>query len=134
MVRSTLRWLGACAGLALLCGPPALADDIHYDDDPSYGSSAAERAGRGFAAIAVPFLEIPGNVVRTDRQEGPAAAWTEGLARGFGMSLLRPPVGLYELVTAPFPAMADDQPVLTPKYPWSYFAQPGEDDPSLAQR
>lgn len=140
MSSSPLRWLGACAGLALLCGSPAAADDDYtpFDDEPgyessSYGSSAAERAGRGFASLAAPFLEIPGNVVRTHDREGARAAWTEGLARGFGMSLLRPPVGLYELVTAPFPSLADDPPVLRPEYPWTYFTRRSEDR-SIARR
>jgi len=109
-----------CAALGLLWPSMTAAD-------------AGERAGRGVAAIVAPILEIPGNVTRTSEREGAAKGWTEGLARGIGMSVIRPPVGFYELVTAPFPALADDPPVLRPDYPWSYFTTDGEGD-SLAGR
>src|SRR5258706_7174066 len=79
------------------------------------------KAGRGLAAITTPFLEIPGNIVETSEREGPLAGWTEGLARGIGMSIVRPPIGVYELVTAPIAAPANFQPILKPEYPWSYF-------------
>lgn len=102
--------LAACVALGMLAWPGA-----------SVADPAGERAGRGVAGMVVPFLEIPGNIVRTTRLEGAAKAWTEGLARGIGMSIIRPPVGFYELVTAPFPKLADDPPVLSPIYPWSYF-------------
>ena len=79
------------------------------------------KAGRGFAAITTPFLEIPGNIVETSEREGPLAGWTEGLARGIGMSIVRPPVGAFELVTALIAAPADYKPIIEPEYPWSYF-------------
>jgi len=119
MTASLLRCLAACAALALLAWPLASSAD------------AAERAGRGIAAMVAPFLEIPGNITHTAEREGPGAAWTEGLARGLGMSLIRPPVGFYELVTAPFPGLNDDPAVLRPEYPWSYF-QDDYEDPTLA--
>lgn len=91
-----------------------------------------EKAGRGLAAITTPFLEIPGNIVETSERDGPLAGWTAGLAKGLGMSIVRPPVGVYELVTAPFPAPANFEPILEPEYPWSYFGS--GDDSGLAHR
>jgi putative exosortase-associated protein (TIGR04073 family) len=85
------------------------------------------KAWRGFAAITTPFLEIPGNIVATSERKGWLAGWTEGLARGIGMSIVRPPVGAYELVTAPLAAPADFKSVIQPEYPWSYF-ESGEVD------
>lgn len=103
---------------------------------PSHADTAAEKAGRGAAALLTPFLEIPGNIVATQRREGAAKAWTEGLAKGIGMSIVRPPIGFYELVSAPFPAPANYEPILLPEYPWSYFdsdyRSPG--DSELASR
>lgn len=88
-------------------------------------SAAADGAGdkaiRGFAALATPFLEIPGNIIHTTRTEGAAEGWTEGLVRGLGMAIIRPSVGFYELVTAPFPAPSGYEPILRPEYPWTYF-------------
>jgi hypothetical protein len=40
---------------------------------------------------------------------------------GLGMTLVRPVVGVYELITAPFPAPEGYRPILKPEYPWSYF-------------
>ena len=61
--------------------------------------------------------------------------WTEGFAKGLGMSILRPPIGVYELVTAPFPAPWNFEPILEPEYPWSYFGSgEGGDEPGLARR
>ena len=96
----------------------------------SYADTPGEKAGRGLAALTTPFLEIPGNIVETSRRDGPLAGWTMGLAKGLGMTIVRPPVGFYELVTAPIAAPANYEPILQPEYPWSYF--PG--DRSVARR
>jgi putative exosortase-associated protein (TIGR04073 family) len=114
------RLLTACVTLGILAWPFT-----------SVADPAGDRAARGVAAMMTPFLEIPGNIVRTTRLEGAAKAWTEGLARGIGMSVIRPPVGFYELVTAPFPKLANQPPLLTPAYPWSYFET--SSDPTVAR-
>ena len=90
------------------------------------GSSADtvwHKVGRGFAALTTPFLELPGNIIDTNEREGPVAAWTSGVARGIGMTIVRPAVGLYEVVTAPIAAPKNYEPVLEPEYPWSYFGE-----------
>ena len=87
----------------------------------SRADTPGEKAGRGLAAMTTPFLEIPGNIVETSDREGPLAGWTAGLAKGLGMTIVRPPIGLYELVTAPIPAPKNFEPILQPEYPWSYF-------------
>ena len=43
------------------------------------------------------------------------------------MTVVRPAVGVYELVTAPIEAPKNYEPILEPEYPWSYF---GEGQPS----
>jgi len=79
------------------------------------------KAGRGLAAITTPFLEVPGNIVETSKREGALVGWTAGLAKGIGMSIVRPPIGVYELVTAPIAFPANFEPIMKPDYPWSYF-------------
>lgn len=81
------------------------------------------KVGRGFAALSTAFLELPGNIIHTNETEGPVAAWTAGVARGIGMTVVRPAVGLYELVTAPVEAPKNYEPILEPEYPWSYFGE-----------
>jgi putative exosortase-associated protein (TIGR04073 family) len=87
----------------------------------SHADTPVHKAGRGLAAITTPFLEIPGNIMTTSRQDGPLAGWTMGLAKGLGMSIVRPVVGFYEVLSAPFAAPANYEPILEPEYPWSYF-------------
>jgi putative exosortase-associated protein (TIGR04073 family) len=96
--------------------------------------TAGDKAVRGFAGMALPFLEIPGNILHTSRVEGAAQGWTEGLVRGLGMTLIRPAVGFYELVTAPLPAPSAYQPILRPEFPWSYFEDDYRGQSTLAQR
>src|SRR5262249_10823758 len=98
----------------------------------SSADTAWHKAGRGLAAITTPFLELPGNIAETVRRDGPLTGWTMGVAKGIGMSVVRPIVGVYEIASAPWPAPARYEPILAPEYPWSYF---GEGDSSkVAQR
>jgi putative exosortase-associated protein (TIGR04073 family) len=92
----------------------------------SYADTPGAKAGRGLAALTTPFLEIPGNIIETSKRDGPLAGWTMGLARGLGMTIVRPPVGFYELVTAPVAAPKNYEPILQPEYPWSYFGDSGD--------
>jgi putative exosortase-associated protein (TIGR04073 family) len=98
----------------------------------SSADTALEKAGRGLAALTTPFLEIPGNIVQTSERKGALAGWTEGLAKGLGMAIVRPAIGAYELASAPFPAPANYEPILEPEYPWSYFGS--GDDTGVASR
>src|SRR5262245_17525026 len=99
---------------------------------PSSADSALHKAGRGFAAITTAFLELPGNVMETSRREGPITGWTMGVAKGIGMTVVRPIVGVYEIASAPWAAPKNFEPILEPEYPWSYFGE--GDHSSVAQR
>jgi len=114
--------LTALVSAVLVAGwsPVARAYTEHGGPDFDRGS-ALHKAGRGLAAITTPFLEIPGNIKVTTEEHGAPAGWTEGFAMGLGMTIIRPVVGVYELITAPFPAPEDYKPILKPEYPWSYF-------------
>ena len=109
------------AVIAVLVGPGVASAD-----------GPLHKAGRGLAAMTTPFLEIPGNIKQTTERDGAPAGWTEGFAKGLGMFLMRPPVGVYELITAPFPAPSGYKPILKPEYPWSYFGS-REEEPGIAR-
>lgn len=100
----------------------------------SQADTALQKAGRGLAALTTAFLEIPGNIKRTTEEEGAPAGWTKGFAMGLGMTVIRPTVGAYELITAPIPAPANYEPILKPEYPWSYFSRYESEEPGLARR
>jgi len=82
---------------------------------------AARKFGRGLAGITTCFLEVPGNIVKTSRARGVGWGVTLGFAEGLGRLVVRPLVGVYEFVTAPFPVPAGYRPILQPEYPWGYF-------------
>jgi putative exosortase-associated protein (TIGR04073 family) len=88
--------------------------------------SAGRKFGRGLAAMTTPFLEVPGNMVAETRRRGAAEGIPVGFAIGCGMIVPRVLVGVYEFVTAPFPAPAGYKPILHPEFPWSYFDEPGQ--------
>ena len=78
--------------------------------------------------------ELRRSVEQTGVFEGPDAAYTTGVIRGFNRTMARTGVGLYEIVTAPFPPY---DPVFTdylapsPVYPDNYTPSL-VDDPTFA--
>jgi putative exosortase-associated protein (TIGR04073 family) len=83
--------------------------------------SAARKAGRGLAAMTTSFLEVPGNMVREADRRGNAEGIPVGFVLGLGMIVVRTLVGVYEFVSAPFPAPPGYRPIIEPEFPWSYF-------------
>lgn len=101
------------------------------------GLAAAPRAeaqtvgaklARGVAGITTGILELPGNIAKETHVHG-AAGIPVGFGMGLGMVVVRELVGVYELLTFPFPLPANYAPILHPEYPWSYFAQTAETTP-----
>jgi putative exosortase-associated protein (TIGR04073 family) len=92
---------------------PSPASAAKYD--------AARKFGRGLAGMTCGFLELPGNIVQTTQKQGAGYGLTIGAAKGLGMIVARELVGVYEFVTAPFPAPPGYKPVLQPEFPWDYF-------------
>ena len=115
--RSATRWtrLAACV-LTVAVLLPGIAEAKKY--------SAARKLGRGLAGMTTSFLEIPGNIVKTNREKGAATAATLGFATGLGKLVTRTLVGVYEFLSAPFAVPAGYKPILEPEFPWDYFDAP----------
>jgi putative exosortase-associated protein (TIGR04073 family) len=88
---------------------------------PVAAYTAVDKLGRGFAAITTGFLEVPGNMVAESHARGPAAGIPLGFVKGLGMIVVRELVGVYEILSSPFPAPAGYRPIIKPEYPWEYF-------------
>jgi len=107
------RVAGVALAFALLAVPATAGAD-----------SAARKVGRGLAAMTCGFLEVPGNIVKMNRERGPGWGFTLGFVQGLGMIVVRELVGVYEFVTAPIEVPSGFQPIIEPEFPWDYFAEP----------
>ena len=77
---------------------------------------AVTKLGRGAVNLFTGWVEIPKRIQETSIQSGAAAGWTWGLLRGLGHGFIRTAAGAYELVTFPFPAPPNYEPVIQPEY------------------
>jgi putative exosortase-associated protein (TIGR04073 family) len=111
--------------IALVVGALASAADAQ---------SAGRKFGRGLAAMTTAFLEVPGNMVAQSNRRGPAEGIPVGFAIGCGMIVPRVLVGVYEFVSAPFPAPAGYRPILQPEFPWDYFEERGQSRAAASPR
>jgi len=88
---------------------------------PAGAQSAPRKFGRGFAGMTTAFLEVPGNMVAETRERGAGEGIPLGFAKGLGMIIPRVLVGVWEVISAPFPVPAGYRPILQPEFPWGYF-------------
>ena len=80
---------------------------------------AATKLGRGAVNTVTGWVEIPKCIHETAQGSGAVAGMTWGLLRGLGHGFIRTVAGVYELVTFPFPAPPDYEPVMEPEYVFS---------------
>jgi putative exosortase-associated protein (TIGR04073 family) len=86
---------------------------------------AAEKAARGLANTGLGVVvELPKTVYYDTLEDGPLYGLTVGVLEGLSWGIARTLVGIYEVVTFPFPAPEGYRPILTPAYPY----QPGKTD------
>ncbi|HEX9780951.1 MAG TPA: exosortase system-associated protein, TIGR04073 family [bacterium] len=94
------------------------------------GSANAEDAysklGRGAINLVTGWVEIPMHITRTSRGSGVLTGWTWGLLKGVGYGFVRTVAGAYEIITFPFPAPPDYQPVIQPEYVFDEEPYPGQ--------
>jgi putative exosortase-associated protein (TIGR04073 family) len=102
------------AGVALVVAVLALAS-------PAAAQTASRKFGRGLADVTTGFLELPGNTVVETEKNGAAAGIPIGMAKGLGMIVARELVGVYEIVSAPFPVPEGYRAPIRPEFPWQYF-------------
>jgi len=78
---------------------PAFAD---IQDPPANDQGPTRKLGRGLANIAFGVTELSVQPNLINEREGNAAAWTYGVARGFGRFFARVGFGVYDVATFPF--------------------------------
>ena len=115
-MRKSLLFSVAVAGLLLFATGCASTDQ---------GFAFEQKFGRGLRNVTE--LARGGEIRRSMEQsallDGPDIAYTTGFIRGFNRSLARTGVGIYEMITAPFPPydpVFTDYLTVNPVYPDSY--------------
>jgi putative exosortase-associated protein (TIGR04073 family) len=86
---------------------------------------AAQKAVRGLANTGLGVVvELPKTVYYDTLEDGPLYGLTVGVLDGLSWGIARTLVGLYEVVTFPFPIPEGYRPIYTPSYPY----EPGRTD------
>ena len=88
---------------------------------PAEAQTAGRKFLRGLAGMTTAFLEVPGNMVAETRTRGAGVGIPFGFAKGLGMIIPRVFVGVWDFLSAPFPAPAGFKPIFEPEFPWGYF-------------
>ncbi len=98
----------------LACGLAANAEDT--DQAPS-GHNALRKLGRGCANLLFGIVEVPNQITKASSEQGGAGGVTYGVGKGLVRWVARELVGVYEIVTFPFPLPSGYQPVMEPEWP-----------------
>lgn len=83
---------------------------------PLDGYKAMMKLGRGLINLISGWVEIPMRMDETSKRSSLGSGMTWGLLRGAGHGFVRTAGGAYEVVTFPFPAPPDYQPIMRPEY------------------
>jgi putative exosortase-associated protein (TIGR04073 family) len=73
---------------------------------------------RGFLNVALSPIEISHELSKEVRKDIFPPSWVAGLGRGAVYTVGRALVGVYEMVTFPFPYPANYKPILQPEFTW----------------
>ena len=80
---------------------------------------AVQRAARGLANAGLGVVvEVPKTVYYDTLEDGPLYGLTVGLLEGLSWGIARTLVGVYEVVTFPFPVPEGYRPIYQPPYPF----------------
>lgn len=99
------------AGSQALAAAPRRLPSLPLD-----GRKAMMKLGRGAINLITGWVEIPRRMDETSKRSGLGTGLTWGLLRGMGHGFVRTAGGAYEVVTFPFPAPPDYQPIMRPEY------------------
>ncbi len=123
--RRAARVLLALAAIFLVLGSlAALAPEAAFAA-PKSRFTPARKFQRGFTNTTLGILAIPGQMTVQTRERGAAVGLPLGFAMGLGWFVASELVGVWELLTCPFPFPAGYKPILEPEFPWEYFEERG---------
>lgn len=110
MTRRRVRWMiGGLVGMAV-----GMVPTTGWADE---SSGPMRKLGRGMANVAYGFWELPIKIVEVRNVDGPVAASTLGVIKGLTAGFQRTMVGVYEVLTFPFPQPTGTyEPMIEPEF------------------
>ena len=87
------------------------------DDDLPKGNNALRKFGRGVANFLFGIVEVPNQITKARADQGGGSGTTYGVGKGIMRWFQREGVGIYEIVTFPFPAPKGYKPIMKPEWP-----------------
>lgn len=115
------RMLVALAAILLVLG--SLAPEAALAA-PKSRYTPARKFQRGISNTTLGILTIPGQMTAQTRERGAAVGLPLGFVMGLGWFVASEVVGVWELLTCPFPFPAGYKPILDPEFPWQFFEKP----------
>lgn len=105
---------------------PCVADDSLLSRELTPGEraeiqsdgTALRKLQRGFLNTVLSPFEISNELQKETRTETMVPSFMWGLLRGGTYALARSAVGIYEMLTFPFPIPAEYEPIIQPEFPW----------------
>lgn len=76
--------------------------------------------------MALSPFEISHELAKVKKEDKAIPSWIGGMGRGAFYAVGRSLIGVYEVVTAPFPVPSGYEPVIHPEFPWEYASFPEE--------
>ncbi len=113
-------WMALLVSVVLASGPvmAAFAEEV-------ISPAAAQKAVRGLANTGLGLVvELPKTIYYDTLEDGPLYGLTVGVLEGLSWGIARTLVGVYEVVTFPFPIPEGYRPIYRPSYPY----EPGKTD------
>ena len=78
----------------------------------SHADTALKKLGRGAANVITCPIEIVYRIGEVNKEDGPIAAFTWGVLNGVWRTGVRAVVGVYEIITFPFPLPKNYKPIV----------------------
>lgn len=79
-------------------------------------NNAFNKLGRGLINTATGWLEIPKKIYNISKNDNLFLGITIGTFKGLGWGISRTAVGIYEIITFPFPIPEGYKPIIDPEF------------------
>jgi putative exosortase-associated protein (TIGR04073 family) len=101
----------------LLCRPAVSFAWVESSTDSSQSRDKWEKLGRGLSNVLIGWTELVSQPYQMGHQQRLPIAIFGGIGKGAALTVARAGVGVYEILTFPFPVPAGYEPIIRPEIP-----------------